>query len=59
MDLAVDPTILSSSGAVASDGMCCDQFQIHGFPTSGNCEAMETNCMRGAPALPVPEIVHP
>ena len=48
-----------SSVAAALDGMCCTLFQIYDFPTSGDCEASEAIGMRGAPALPVPQIVHP
>ena len=47
-----------SSGAAASYGMRCNPFQIHDFPTSGDCEALEAICMRGAPALTTPQIVH-
>ena len=45
--------------AVASNGMRCDAFEIRDFPTSGDCEVLEAICMRGAPALTVPQIVHP
>ena len=48
-----------SSVAAAMDGMCCNLFQIHQFPTSGDYEASEAICMRGAPALTVPQTVHP
>jgi len=48
-----------SSVAAASNGMSCNPFQIHGFPTSRDCEALEAIRMRGAPALTVPQIVHP
>jgi len=48
-----------SSVAAALDGMCCNPFQISDFRTPGDCEASEAIGMRGAPALTVPQIVHP
>ena len=45
--------------AAALDGMRYNPFQIHDFPTSGDCEALEAICMRGAPGLTVPQIDHP
>ena len=41
------------------DGIRCNLFQIYDFPTSGDCEALELICMRGAPALTDPQVDDP